>query len=66
MLSIKRSGGGLYWHVLYNGTVLDCCTTKREAMAHLETYKAYEGLVSYADDAARVVHTADADAYDAY
>ena len=45
MLSIKRSGGGLYWHVMYNNTMMDCCATKREAMACLEAYKKYEGVV---------------------
>ena len=45
MLTIKRSNGGLYWHVMYNTTMLECCATKREAMAAMEAYKAYEGVL---------------------
>jgi len=45
MLTVERSGSKQWWHVMYNGTMLDCCATKREAMACMEAYKAYEGML---------------------
>jgi hypothetical protein len=45
MLSIERSGAGLYWHVMYNSIMLNCCATKREAIAAMEVYKTYEGML---------------------
>ena len=39
MLIIERSASRQFWHVLYGGTIVDCCYTKRQAEASLDVYK---------------------------
>jgi len=44
MLTIKRSSGGLYWHVMYNHVMLECCTTRQQAKDSMAKYKTYAVL----------------------
>lgn len=45
MLTVERSVTKLYWDVCLDGTMLERHFTRREALAALEVYKTYEGML---------------------